>query len=224
MNLAELLTRTRRLADDEVEGGGAELWPDEELIENLNLAEREACIRARLIEDFSDEFASIELTEDDRVFTLHASVISVISAKIDGRRDPLDPAPLEVLWTPQATSGWPMAYAIQGETNGATGAKIVLDRVMPQDGELKMLVSRLPEEAMADDADTPEIGLVHHDALPYWALHLAFLKRDIDAEDPARAEKYKAMFEARFGIRDNANVYRKQRRHTAPRVRPGRMP
>lgn len=224
MDFERLKALTRELADDTVAGGGAELWTDDFLEEKLNEAEREACIRAKLLQDIEAPVAELELTEGDRIFALSPLVIDVLNAKIDGRREEVDPVAIEHIWAGVSGGGWPTAFALMGEPSSSTGRKIVFDRAVPQDATLKMLVHRFPLEPMADDADEPEIAPQHHDALPYWALYLAFLKRDIDAEDPERAERFRKMFEARFGIRVDANVERKQRRHRAPVVRPAPYP
>lgn len=225
MDLTALLAATRRHLDDTVTGGGAALWEDAELIDYLNRAEREAAFRAQLLQDFDDpDFCEVEIEEDERVVELDPKVIDVIELKIEGRKGCLDRTGYEQVATPINTSiGWPRAYGIQ-EKKGDAGHRLVFDRGFPEDSTIKISVYRYPAQAMSDGAHTPEIAEEHHEFLPFWACHLAMSKRDIDADDPEAAVRFLAMFEGRFGIRVDANVERKQRRHRPPVVRPSSYP
>ena len=221
MTLEQLLARTRNLADDIV-AGGAELWTDEILTEYLNEAEVEACIRAKLIEEIGTVRCELALVEDQRIYDLDPLVLGVMAARIRGESCDLDRAAIENVRFARNFGGRPRAYALMGDASDAAGIKLVFDRVAPPDTTdiLDLHIHRRPLEPMEDPADEPEIGVVHHDALPYWALHLAFLHRDTDAEDPQRSADMAARFTARFGVRVDANVARKQRRRRAPVVRP----
>lgn len=221
MTLEQLLERTRNLADDVVEGG-AELWSDDILTAYLNEAQVEACIRAKLIEEIGTARCEIALVDGQRIYPLDPLVLDVMAARIRSCHKDLDRAAIENVRFARNLGGRPAAYAIMGDATSAEGIKLVFDRPAPTDTTdiLDLHIHRRPLEPMEDPGDEPEIGLVHHDALPYWALHLAFLHRDTDAEDPQRAADMAARFTARFGIRVDANVARKQRRRRAPVVRP----
>lgn len=225
MNLKQLRASARAIADDTITGGGAELWSVETLDDDLNRAEREACIRGELLQEIDvDLYCKVALTDGGRSFPLHKAIIEVKKARIRDRREDLDLCAIESVWTTGHGGGYPTRCAVLGEIGETRGRKVIFDRPMPIDGFLDLFVVRFPKFAMVGELDEPEIGLEHHDALVWWALHLAFLHRDIDAEDQARAAKFEAMFTERFGIRVDANVARKQRRHKAPVVRAGAYP
>lgn len=222
MNLEQLLARTRELADDIVTGG-AELWTDEFLTEGLNLGENEACIRGHLIQEIEEPARTeIDLVDDQRIYELSPLVIDVLGARLRTQDCDLERVAIESVRFSNKRGGPPAAFALMNDANATTGPKLVLDRPAPpldtQD-TIDLHITRLPLEPMSDPNDEPEIGVMHHDALCYWALHLAFLKRDTDAEDPQRAADMENRFAARFGIREDANVHRKQQRHRAPVVR-----
>lgn len=221
MKLSQLLAHTRKLADDLITGG-AELWTDEFLIRCLNLAEVEACARGHLIQEISGPRCLVTLEDDERIYTLDRLVLDVLGARRRGQDDDLERVAIETIRFAANRGGPPAAYALMNEANEAAGPSFVLDRPAPPRDPQEVIdlhISRRPRYEMRNPGDEPEIGVVHHDALAYWALHLAFLVRDVDAQDMQRAADMEARFTARFGIREDANVTRKQQRHRAPVVR-----
>lgn len=69
---------------------------------------------------------------------------------------------------------------------------------------------------------TPEINARHHDGLIDWMVHLAMLVKDIDTESMSISGDEEQKFIRRFGIREDANVMRKQARkggHTTRAIR-----
>ncbi|MGD9643807.1 MAG: hypothetical protein AB7V08_13840 [Elusimicrobiales bacterium] len=221
MTLEQLLARTRILADDIVTGG-AELWTDEFLTEGLNLGEQEACIRGHLIQEIEGARCEVELVDDQRTYALDPLVLDVLGARLRTQDCDLERVAIESVRFSNKRGGPPAAFALMNDGSATTGKTLVLDRAAPpldtQD-TIDLHISRLPLTPMSAPNHVPEIGVVHHDALCYWALHLAFLVRDTDAEDPQRAADMEARFAARFGIREDANVARKQQRHRVPVVR-----
>src|SRR5690606_31020319 len=211
----------RNLGADAVEGG-AELRSDDILSAYRNQAQVGACIRAKLVEDIGTARCVIALDDRQRIDPRGPLVLDGMAARLRRFNQHLDRAAIENVRFARNLGGRPAAYAIMGDATSAEGIKLVFDRPAPTDTTdiLDLHIHRRPLEPMEDPGDEPEIGLVHHDALPYWALHLAFLHRDTDAEDPQRAADMAARFTARFGIRVDANVARKQRRRRAPVVRP----
>ena len=217
MNLKQLLERTRILADDHA---GAVLWSDAFLTEQLNLAEREACIRAQLLEEIETPRCRITLVEDQRIYPLDRLVIDVTRCRRTGQSCDMERLAFENVTFPARSGHQPTGYAVKGDPTEDAGPQLILDRAAPdqsaQQHYLDLAIYRLPQYDMEVDDDEPEIGLMHHDALPFWALHLAYSCRDYDAEDKGRANEFAGRFEARFGMRVDANVARKQRRHRAP--------
>lgn len=220
MNLKQLLSRTRSLADDIVTGG-AELWTDEQLTDYLNEAELEACIRGKLIQELETPACQLALVDEKRIYDLNPLVLDVLAARLRGQDEDLERAAIEAVRFGRRNPGRPTAYALMNDGSETAGPKLVFDRAAPEGTTdiLDLHIHRRPLFPLEAEDDEPEIGIVHHDALPYWALHLAFLHRDTDAEDPQRSADMAARFTARFGFRVDANVARKQRRRRAPVVR-----
>lgn len=168
-------------------------WTDEWLDAAISEAEREACIRARLIEDDSSEAARLSVSPDSVRYALHPSVIDVVACELDSR------------------PGIPFAAWTLGESD------LVLSEAPDADDTLLMTVIRTPLKDMAADDDEPEIGQRHHLNLIGWVEYRAYSVHDADRFDPDGAERGLARFEAAFGQRQTANVQRKHRRKT-PRV------
>ena len=58
------------------------LWSDDFLNERLNEAEREACIRARLITDVSSNITSIDLTTTEKRYALDPAILDVLDCEL----------------------------------------------------------------------------------------------------------------------------------------------
>lgn len=189
MNLGELIQECRRRTDDYAE---PPLWSDAEWTANLNAAEREACVRARLLT--SDSGAPSELT-----------------LEAGASRHPLSPLVIDVLSARRADDGRPFT----GWTLDAT--HLETDRVYDVDVDLILTVHRRPLRPMKDLDDKPEIPEPMHENLVYWALHRAYLKADSETLNKGAAEENEVKFIRHFGYRPTEDVLRKQRRKT-PRV------
>lgn len=188
MNLADLRDACRTEADDIVQ---PYLWTDDQWNAFLNDAEREACIRARLIRESESDVAELSLSPDQTHYRLSPLIIDVLKlVDADGRE----------------ITGWDL-----------TEAELILSRAPSVSIDAVMTIERLPRNDMTADGDTPEIGQMHHDRLIDWALHRAYLKKDAETYDPSRAQQYAAAFEASFGARRSASVLRKHKRKS-PRV------
>jgi hypothetical protein len=189
MNLAAIRKESRFRLKDEAKQG--KFWSDEWLDGVINEAEQEACIRARLIEDSSSEASSLEITTDEKRYTLHTSVIDVLSCELASR--PGHPI-----------AGWTL-----------TETELVFDEFPTADDTLLMTVIRLPLKSMVKDSDSPEIRPHHHLRLIDWVEFRAYGIHDADGFDPQGSANGYARFEASFGVRPTANVQRKHRRKTA---------
>jgi len=170
-------------------------WSDEWLDQAANEAEREACIRARLIEDSSSIASSIDLTTDELRYELHTSVLDVLAAQLAS-----NPGVFVTGWT-------------------LTENELVFTELPKAADVLLLTVIRLPLNEMCNDSDTPEIRGHHHIRLIDWIEHRAYAIKDADAFSPGESANALARFEQSFGRRPDANVQRKQREKTGRVVR-----
>jgi hypothetical protein len=206
-SLEELIEHARLRLDDVAE---PYLWSDEELTQYLNEATREACVRAKFIQDKTTAaVCELSLLDNQQWYDLHASVIEVYAAFYNGKRlCRMNEQDLSDL----TTTGVPMHYIVAGQQI----------RVYPLNtvaADLTIHVYRLPLEDMADDDDEPEIPVEQHYRLIDWAARCAYLKRDSDAYDEKRADKHEGLFTLAFGVRPDANVRRKRNEKRRDTVR-----
>lgn len=184
MNLESIREDARFRLKDDVE---PYFWKDEWIDGRINDAVREACIRARLIEDNSSVASSIDVTTDARRYELHPSVLDVIAAEYAS--NPGVPV-----------FGWTL-----------TETELVFAEFPKSSDVLLMTVIRTPIRQMVESFDEPEIRSNHHVNLIDWVEHCAYGVKDTDAFSPGESEKALDRFEKSFGRRPDANVQRKQR-------------
>lgn len=214
MNLQALRDLFRIRADDVVE---PQLWEDGEVDQYLNDAQREAAVRARLIKDSTTTAVTqiaIDTTSTD--YPLHTSILSIERVKLASQEQPLGRTTVDELdrlypdWESQV--GMPRFFV---EDNGRI-------RLVPKSAQvdtMNLVVYRLPLADMKAEDDSPEIHEMHHARMVDWALRCAYLKPDQEKYDPTLAARYEAAFTGSFGIRQDANVQRKQREHKPTVVR-----
>lgn len=175
------------------------LWSDTELAGYLNEAQREACVRAKLIRDrVTPAVVEISLTDSDVWYPLHQKIIQVDAAFYNGVR--LYEMPEDGI-EDTTTTGTPTYYVVDGQNI----------RVYPLNtvaADLTLVAFRLPL-ANIDAGHDPEIPEEHYYRLIDWAVRCAYLKRDSDAYDENRAATHESLFEKSFGKREDANVRRK---------------
>jgi len=215
VNLEDLLAELRVRLDDEAQ---PYLWSDETLVAYLNEAEREACVRARLIyDDTTPEFTVLAVTAGNPIVALDTRVLAVDRAILDGRE--LDRTNVLEMdrrhhgWNWRERTGRPFEF-IEEQTS------LRLAPVPQENGVLRLSLWRLPTRDMVALTDEPEIAQRFHLQMIEWAIHLAFKRRDADAEDAQRAALAAATFTAAFGERPSADVQRKQKIKRVPVVRP----
>lgn len=225
MNLSDLLQELREniLYDrsDRVAGADPFLWSDATLIRYINEAERRFARHALVIRDkTTPDVTTVTLREGVSEYTLHASVLAVLSARyagdtadlaraghsaLDTYRQPdtyfFDPSSLSA-----AQPGKPLAFATDetlGEDDNASIAAVTL-RVYPVPGPdqagqtVQLRVVRLPINPLtsANMYAVPEIPEDHHLEMLDWAAYLALRIVDVDMGNPARANEFRASFEA----------------------------
>ena len=209
MTLEDLIYRFRVLSLDNVT---PPFWADEDVIDWLNEAQNEACIRARLIrEDELEAVCSIPLTPGTHTYALNPLVYEIISLWIkpaSGRKRPVKLRSRE--WLDHHLPEWrestrPAEIAIQDDTT----VRIV--GAVEAGDTLELECYRLPRRPMASGTDRPEIHTMHHAHLVQWALHRAFGVPDADGFDANRSDRAEAEFTKYFGLRPDADARRETR-------------
>lgn len=223
MKLSDLLDelRTNILNDrsDRTSGTSDYLWTDETLVRYINEAQRRFAIRGLVIRDATTiEVVNVTLEEGVDTYTLHPSVIAVVSAKVDGKQADLvrvghsmlsfqNPSTTtwDTSWEDMPT-GYPVGYSTDEqlvEDDDGTVSTVSM-RFYPApdstaDGELvKLRVIRKPLDDLTVNnlSAVPEIPLEHHLDMLDWAAYLALRIVDHDAGDIARATGFANTFEA----------------------------
>lgn len=219
MTLEELIRRFRTLAVDKVQ---PYLFDDEDVIDWLNDAQRQACIRGRLLrEDANPAVCEIALTPGQRTYPLHKSVYEIINARIvPGNGDRARTVFLASReWMDGNMPDWrdeqgQAEFAIQDDTS------IRVVGVITTGDKLVIECYRTPLKVLANDVDKPEIHEAHHEHLIQWALHKAFSVVDADTFDPQRSDRSEAAFTNYFGRMPDSDLRRMTREdvphHNAP--------
>lgn len=212
MKLADLIALFRRESDDRVK---PYLFPDDDVIDYLAEAEREAAQRGNLIRD-TEEFP---IKAGDTTLDIGALIYDIQYSELmlsDGTFAKIVPTDRDTLDADRP--GWrrrtdrPSAYIHDDKT-------LLLDAIADQDCSLYLEFYRLPEDPLKDDSDEPEIAAAHHEHLVDWALYRAFGRPDADGYDPTRADKAEGRFSAYFGKSKNADLRRRQNKNRPHRNR-----
>lgn len=218
MLVTALLNRIRERLDDPlpdadhlIEGEDADIdcrWKTTELLGYLTDAEREACIRARLIRDSETaDICVFDIGVGDNSYPLDSRVLAVLRLVVPGITRPLSRVTFDELdrvspgW--QEQTGEPSQYCLDLDAN-----TIYLDR-LPLDAYAgaTLTVNRLPLADLAlYDAGPPEVDAVeleipeqYHVDLIDWVERCAYLKRDTETYDKVRADAAELRFIRTFG-------------------------
>jgi len=197
MTLVELLAAARLRLDDVATPYG---WSDAELISWLNEAEREACIRARLLAGET----TVSVVAGDGQYDLAVTTLYVRRARIAALQRLLqrtDRATLDARhadW--QATTGDPTHYFIEGRELflyplPTVNRTLVLSVWRGPTGD--MVVPATPPDPLV--RSSPEIPTHHHLDLLEWVCYRAAQKRDPDTLGIGDAATYYANFSRLFG-------------------------
>jgi hypothetical protein len=178
MTLQELRSLVRRRMRDTAK---PPLIEDDEIDFNLNEAQREACVRALLIEDDVD----LDVTTTDLRYKLDPKIIDVIGISTSAGNQFYDE------WT-------------------LTETHFVLAGLPTSDDTLTLRCYLLPEDMTADD-DEPEIRPVYHVQMADWAISRCYLLPDSELFDEQASQRYEARFVQSFGDRPNALTHRNRR-------------
>ncbi|RGD90566.1 hypothetical protein [Acinetobacter sp. SWAC57] len=209
MQLSDLISRFRTLANDKVE---PYFIDDASVIDWLNDAVSEACIRGRLLhESQNEEVCKITLTTGVANYALHESLYELSRIWFepgDGTRGHyLALMSAENMDQRYKCDNWKLMrgvpqFAIQDDT----GIRLV--PIPSIDGEVQLEGYRVPLSALKNDTDIPEINSIHHVHLVQWALHQAFNVPDAEFFDPNRSAQAEQVFTDYFGIRSDSDLRR----------------
>lgn len=198
------------------------LWKSDEIVRFLNAAVQEACERAYLIEDrITPAVCSIAVAPGVSAYNLHSSILQIKRASLRGC--PLDETSVEALdnesrnW--EGRQGLPRRYIFE-QASGAAPARIRLVSTPVDADTVALTVYRGALKKLSEDVGTakPEIPERFHEHLLQWMYRCALLKVDAETQDKLKAREHEADFEREFGIRQDANVQRKQRDRRPPIV------
>ena len=236
MNRAALIATFRRDVADEDEPF---LWGADDAQTYLDDAINEAADRARLLRDSTTpEICEVTIAAGTHTYPLDSRILSVIRAKLDLGRRPLDLTSTVALdrgigasssdarvrsnygWTGtsyglawESLTGTPTRIAIDAQASGWTARLVPAPTVSDT---LRLQVYRLPLDSLTEDDDEPEINSRLHIRLVDWMKHLAYSKQDTETRNDKKAEMFANLFTSAFGERIDANVRRAQRdRHPA---------
>ena len=225
MTLTELLQALREdiLHDrsSQIAGPSDLLWSDATLIRYIDEAHKRFARRALVIRDgTTSAVTEVVLETEESQYTLHKSIIAVISARLDGDTADLKRAGHSVLNTYQQPDnyffdlstitsqhpGKPLIFTTDEylSFNADKSSGIVSMKVYPapsatyNDTLVNLRVIRMPinDLTSADMDAIPEIPEEHHLEMLDWAAYLALRIVDVDAGWTARAKDFADTFEA----------------------------
>lgn len=225
MTLAELLQELREniLHDrsNRVAGDSDLLWSDATLVRYINEAHRRFARQGLVIRDGSTpEVTEVTLVAGQKLYTLHPSVLAVVSAKIDDDEEAdlarAGHAAFNTYRTPDAyffdpsqlsslPAGKPVAFSTDEQLSfdDNDAMSVVTMRVYPTPSatyagdKIKLRVVRGPLENFSTDCMnvTPEIPEDHHLEMLDWAAYLALRIVDVDGNFAGMADMFRASFE-----------------------------
>ena len=214
MTLEDLIRRFRVRANDMAQ---PHLFADQDVIDWLNDAEEQACVRGRLLrEDALPEMCRIVLEAGKSTYKLHQKLYEISHLRVlpqnGGRSRHLLIKTRE--WLDAEMPDWrdsnrPAMFAIQDDISLRVVGKV-------DDGDaLALECYRLPLKPMEADNSKPEIHIAHHDHLIDWALHRAFSVPDAETFDPNRAALAEQAFTRYFGPLPDSDMRRITRHDVA---------
>lgn len=218
MTLEDLIRRFRVLAKDAVIPYRAE---DQDVIDWLNDAQAQACVRGRLLVAEGDPaLCLIDLTAGQGVYPMHPKLYEIIKLQIGSPQQlPRSVTLKSREWLDAEMPDWrelqrPACIAIQTDTGlRLVGTVEVGERLVIEAYRLPLV----PMAAPADPDDPaavwsePEIHEAHHEHLIQWALHKAFSVPDSELFDPDRSTLAERAFTDYFGLLPDSNMRRDTR-------------
>lgn len=221
MDASALLAEYRRRADDRTEPYYVD---DDEAMRLASEAEREACMRGRLIfDDTTEGIAVYDVASGQTVLQVSSLVLRIDHATFKpttgGRERSVPLTGVDWIREQRGSEDREATYV-----EALAHVERTQVRLFPSPrvtGVLRLQVYRLPQFAIESPSDEPEIAEEHHDGLIDWMLYRTWGAKDSEQEDPARAAQALADFTARFGERPTADVMRRHRERRRVTTRMG---
>ena len=208
MTFADIETMVRREIDDEVGADANRYVKQWQILSYANDAEREACIRGRLLTDSTTaEICSIPILPDVAMYDRDPRVLLVVRGKLAGAAKPLSKISFtrldELVDSWEDLSGEPVAFVTGMDKN-----KLRLFRKPVSAGTLNLSVVRLPLQDMTTKS-SPEINSYLHVALVPWIKYRIYGNQDAELVNKVYAGEMLAQFEAKFGRRpaDQGDIF-----------------
>ncbi len=198
MTLNEIITRARRLLDDEETDY---LWPNGELTDYANDVIDGLCEECLLIEDSTTaEVCEIAVTTPTAIYTTHSSIVKITRAKLDNEDNPLTIKRTGAIaymdanhtdWENEAINT--PKYLL---TTGNGDDKVRLWYPPKADDTLKLTVYRRPITKLniASMSGVPEIQERYHRRIFNGILAEAYSKQDTDTLDLKKAEQHRMLW------------------------------
>jgi len=213
VNLAELIAQYRILADDQAQG---HLVSDAQLGYWFDEAQRQACMRARLIFEADDpSVCELVLSSATRSYALHEAVLEIerlFYVNSSGHKSRMGLVTRQ--WLERNYPHWmddevyPPRLAVQSDR-----ALTVIGGLASGD-VLRLECLRLPLDSLQNMADIPEIHAAHHPALVDWVLYRVYSIADTEKLNAIRGMDALARFTRHFGQAPTARLLRDTRMDT----------
>ena len=222
------------------------LWPDTEILRNLNYSEVQACRRANLIIDgitANDNgtagtagttgqrpLCSLSLVANQAYYLLSSKILQIKRCQLRSMTYPLN-GPVTYPELDDGMSGWIGTSGTVGTAGSGgypsyflnePGNAITFVPAPSVSDTATLVVSRLPLTPFNLNT-SPELDEKWHEGLMNWAARLCFLKPDSDTYNLNLAQEYEKRFTAEFGILPDAYSERmrkiiSQKQQMRPRV------
>lgn len=221
----ELLSTVRSDLDDPLDESNSDVdcrWKTATLIDYMDRAQREACIRSELLIDKTTaSICILNLKVGQRDYPLDKRILWIKSARISGQRYPLEHRTSAELY--ERDPNW---HTRQGMSESFITDEeeyvLTLSREPLADTTLGLTVQREPKNTITVDDGESFLEIPPHDHLPMldWVYHLAYNRHDEDTYNEGRASDHAAKFTAFFGQRPTAQrLNHKRRKSRASRSR-----
>lgn len=204
--LSELRRNILRDVSDAISADEADfLWTDASLVTYINDAYFRFCHLTQYIQDASTpEVTEITLVEGVTQYTLHPSILTVLSVELGDLVLPVISTDVYHGHRPDIASfekvrkeTYPGVHAVVPDYD--IGKLVIVGRPTAEDagGVLKLRVTRYPlkELSLAEGTETPEIPSRFHLDMLEWAAYRTLRNHDADGENMAKASAHSTRFE-----------------------------
>jgi hypothetical protein len=208
MTFTEIEQLVRREIDDEVGADADKYVRQWQILSYLNDAEREACIRGRLLTDSTTaDICRINLTAGVATYLFDPRILLVLRGKLAGALKPL--SKISFTRMDELVDGWEdQAGEVVAFVTGMDKNVLRLFRVPTVSGVLNLTTVRLPLQDITKTS-SPEIAPYLHASLVPWIKYRIYSNQDSELVNKARANEMLAQFEAKFGKRpaDQGDIF-----------------